>query len=159
MAKRFLYVCAGVFLLALAYAFVNEQGVARFRLRDRGQRALYAALVSRADSALAHRKFTAAADAYRQASSTTEDKKRFAANQLDMVEVRPYRVRLQSVLVKPTRPDGEPWAGRPNPALVEQMASPTGFEPVSPDRKSGVLDQPRRWGRRFEPRASAGVEP
>ncbi len=32
------------------------------------------------------------------------------------------------------------------PRIPESMASPTGFEPVSSDRKSDVLDQTRRWG-------------
>jgi hypothetical protein len=39
------------------------------------------------------------------------DESRFAAAEVDRVRLRPYAIRVRSILVKPVRPDGGPWAG------------------------------------------------
>jgi hypothetical protein len=61
--------------------------------------------------------YEAAAQAFRDAIATGRDSQGFAAEELELVEIRPYRFKLLSVLVRPVRPDGRPWSGPKNKNL------------------------------------------
>ncbi len=78
----------------------------------------YAEGMARGESALAQRDFVSSAQGYRQAVESGHDRDRAAAAQLERVEIRPYSIRLRSVLVMPTRLDGRPWVGPANPLLA-----------------------------------------
>jgi hypothetical protein len=79
--------------------------------------ARYTRGMAQGESALTRRDFTASAEGYRQAIQSGMDRDGYAAAQLARVAVRPYAIRVRSVLAMPTRPDGNPWVGRPNPML------------------------------------------
>jgi hypothetical protein len=84
--------------------------------------ARYAGGVGAAEAALARRDFFTAAGAYRQAVESGQDATGYATAQLELVEVRPYTVRIRSVLARPMRPDGRPWVGHMNPYLSRLLA-------------------------------------
>ncbi|MBN1210694.1 MAG: hypothetical protein JXB05_37950 [Myxococcaceae bacterium] len=79
--------------------------------------ARYAAGVAAGEAALARRDYFNAAQGYRQAVESGQDTSGYAATQLNLVEVRPYVVRIRSVLARPMRPDGRPWVGNMNPYM------------------------------------------
>ncbi len=79
--------------------------------------ARYAGGMNLGETAMARRDFGAATAGYRQAVESGHDADGYAAQQLRLVEVRPYAVRLHSVLAHPLRPDGRPWVGRMNRQL------------------------------------------
>ncbi|WP_242342198.1 hypothetical protein [Anaeromyxobacter terrae] len=86
---------------------------AALKLRPNGRaqpRARCAALLAQGDEALRRRDFAGAEKAFAEAAALEVDGG-IALAELDRVKVRPYAVRLRSVLVRPTRPDGWPWAG------------------------------------------------
>ncbi|WP_164009289.1 hypothetical protein [Pyxidicoccus trucidator] len=95
----------------------------------------YVRHVSGAEQQLVHRDWNRAADAYRSALRTGQDDG-YATQQLERVELRPYRVSLRSVLVVPTRPDGNPWVGAANPLFTRlaqkltQLAARRGMSDV-----------------------------
>ncbi len=77
--------------------------------------ARYAGGMNLGEGAMARRDFAAATAGYRQAISSGHDRDGYATQQLELVEVRPYAVRIQSVLARPVRPNGQPWVGRMSP--------------------------------------------
>lgn len=72
----------------------------------------YANLVISGDNATNARDFQAAAQAYAAAMALPDDRDRYAAAQHDRVVLRRWKFQIQSVLVHPLRPDGQPWSGR-----------------------------------------------
>jgi hypothetical protein len=98
--------------------------VSALKMRQGGRAeplARYAGGMNGAEAALARRDYFNAALGYRQAVESGQDTSGHAASQLELVEVRPYSVRIRSVLARPLRPDGRPWAGHMNPYLSRMM--------------------------------------
>lgn len=121
----------------------EERYVAALQMRSGGRAeplARYANGMNQGESALARRDFAAATSGYRQAVESGQDRDGYAAQQLDLVEVRPYAVRIHSVLARPVRPDGRPWMGRMNPYLsrIISMLERTGPRAGSTSRR--VID-------------------
>jgi tetratricopeptide (TPR) repeat protein len=107
------------------WAAAESSYVAALKVKPGGRAeplARYAGGVGAGESALARRDYFNAANAYRQAVQSGQDSSGYAAAQLDLVEVRPYAVRLRSVLARPMRPDGRPWAGNMNPYMSRLVA-------------------------------------
>ncbi len=110
------------------WAAAENSYVAALKMKPGGRAeplARYASGVGAADAALARRDYYNAANAYRQAVESGQDTTGYAASQLELVEVRPYSVRIRSVMARPLRPDGHPWAGNMNPYLSRLIASLT----------------------------------
>ncbi len=102
------------------WAAAESNYVAALKMKPGGRAeplARYAGGVGAAEAALARRDYFNAANAYRQAVDSGQDSSGYAASQLALVEVRPYAVRIRSVLARPIRPDGRPWAGNMNPYM------------------------------------------
>ncbi|BDG05369.1 hypothetical protein [Anaeromyxobacter oryzae] len=118
---------------------------AALRLRPNGRAqplARYAAQLTAADAAVQRRDFAAAEKALADALRTGP-RDGIAARELERVRVRPYAIRLRSVLVRPTRPDGWPWAGGRGRELERVVARLASFE--GPAATSGLaLDLARR---------------
>jgi hypothetical protein len=74
--------------------------------------ARYAGQLRAGESAVQAKDWSRAARAYEAALQAGPDRDGFAAAQLERVRPRPYAIRLRSVLLWPSRPDGRPWAGR-----------------------------------------------
>jgi tetratricopeptide (TPR) repeat protein len=94
------------------YAEAKAAYDAAVQLRPRGRAeplARYAGLLTQGEAAIGARDFVTAERAFAEASRYPGD--RVAAEELDRVKVRPWAIRLDSVLVTPTRPDGWPWSG------------------------------------------------
>ncbi|MFP2908363.1 hypothetical protein ACLESD_25585 [Pyxidicoccus sp. 3LFB2] len=117
------------------WPLAQERYRAALSLRPGGRAAPleeYVRHVMGAEQQLVHRDWHRAADAYRAALSTGQDDG-YATQQLERVEVRPYRVSLRSVLVVPTRPDGNAWVGAASPLFnrlahkLNQLASRRGM--------------------------------
>ncbi|XXF76148.1 hypothetical protein P2318_24220 [Myxococcaceae bacterium GXIMD 01537] len=87
-----------------------------------GPLARYTGGMALGEAALSRRDFATAANGYRQALDSGMDPGGRAAERLAMVEVRPYSVRIRSVLARPMRPDGRPWVGSYHP-LLGQLTS------------------------------------
>jgi hypothetical protein len=76
----------------------------------------YARKLQAGDAAVERKDWPAATRAYDEAVKTGMDGQRgYAATQLDRVQLRPFAIRVRSVLVRPIRPDGSPWSGAPGP--------------------------------------------
>jgi tetratricopeptide (TPR) repeat protein len=86
----------------------------------------YTTLLVTAAEAVERREWGRAAANYRAASTLSLDREHYARAQVARVEVQPYRIRLQSVAVKPTRPDGMPWVGPTNPGLARVVGMALG---------------------------------
>jgi tetratricopeptide (TPR) repeat protein len=71
----------------------------------------YARSLAQGEQAVRKKDWARAAAAYEEAMKSGMDQTRFAAAELERVRIRPYAIRIRSVLVKPFRPDGSPWAG------------------------------------------------
>ena len=71
----------------------------------------YARALAQGEQAVRKKDWKGATAAYDAAVKTGMDQSRFAAAELERVRIRPYAVYVRSVLVKPFRPDGSPWAG------------------------------------------------
>jgi hypothetical protein len=71
----------------------------------------YARARGAGEQAVQHRDWPTATAAYDAAVRTGMDANGFAATELERVRLRPYELRVRSVLVRPIRPDGSPWAG------------------------------------------------
>jgi tetratricopeptide (TPR) repeat protein len=94
------------------YAEAKASYDAAVQLRPRGRAeplARYTGLLAQGEAAIGARDFASAERAFAEASRYPGD--RVAAEELDRVRVRPWAIRLDSVLVTPTRPDGWPWSG------------------------------------------------
>src|SRR5512138_708215 len=73
--------------------------------------ARYARDLAQGERLVQARDFPKATAAYDDAVKTGMDGSGFAAAELERVRLRPYAIRVRSILVKPVRPDGAPWAG------------------------------------------------
>lgn len=71
----------------------------------------YARGLAQGEQAVARRDWPRATAAYEEAVRTGMDSNGYAAAELERVRIRPYAIRVRSVLVKPVRPNGAPWAG------------------------------------------------
>jgi tetratricopeptide (TPR) repeat protein len=106
------------------WAAAQEKYEEALRMKSGGRAeplARYAEGMARGESALAKRDFEGATEGYRLAVDSGMDWDGSAAARLTAVEIRPYTIRLRSVLVMPTRLDGHPWVGPANPLLVRLM--------------------------------------
>jgi hypothetical protein len=96
------------------WAQAQEKYEEALRMKSGGRAeslARYAEGMARGESALAKRDFVTSAEGYRQAVESGMDRDGSAAAKLARVEIRPYALRIRSVLVMPTRLDGRPWVG------------------------------------------------
>ncbi len=74
--------------------------------------AQYAGGMANGENALRQKNYPAAEQAFRQAVQSGMDRSGHASERLRAVELRPYAVRIRSVLVAPVQQDGlTPWAG------------------------------------------------
>ena len=71
----------------------------------------YARGLAQGEQAVQRRDWPRATAAYEEAVRSGMDSAGFAAAELERVRLRPYAIRVRTVLVKPFRPDGSPWAG------------------------------------------------
>ena len=96
-----------------AEAQARYEAALQFRKGGRAEPlARYARALALGDAAVQRRDWPAATHAYDDAVKTGMDGQGgYAAAQLERVRIRPYAIRLRSVLVKPIRPDGAPWVG------------------------------------------------
>jgi tetratricopeptide (TPR) repeat protein len=95
-----------------AEAQARYEAALRFRKGGRAEPlARYARALGQGEQAIQTRDFPRATHAYEEAIRTGMDGSGFAAVELERVRIRPYAVRVRSVLVKPVRPDGAPWTG------------------------------------------------
>ncbi len=117
------------------WALAQDRYRAALSMRQGGRAAAleqYAGHMVHAERQLANRDWVGAADGYRSAVNTGQDDG-YASHQLERVQPRPYRVAVRSLLVVPTRPDGNTWVGVANPLFnrlahrLTQMASRRGM--------------------------------
>ncbi|HET7754050.1 MAG TPA: hypothetical protein VFK85_09075 [Anaeromyxobacteraceae bacterium] len=73
--------------------------------------ARYCAEMRAGQAAAQSRQWDRAAKAYQAAARLGVADGGQAAQDLERVQMRPYAIRLRSVLVRPSRPDGRPWVG------------------------------------------------
>jgi tetratricopeptide (TPR) repeat protein len=102
------------------WAEAQEKYEEALRMKSGGRAeplARYAGGMAQGDAALAKQDFVASAEGYRQAVASGLDRAGAAATRLARVEIRPYALRVRSVLVMPTRLDGRPWVGPAAPFL------------------------------------------
>jgi tetratricopeptide (TPR) repeat protein len=93
-------------------AQARYEAAQRFRKGGRAEPlGRYARALAAGERAVARRDWPGATAAYEEAVRTGVDASRLAAVELERVRVRPYAIRVRTVLVKPVRPDGAPWAG------------------------------------------------
>ncbi|ABS25906.1 hypothetical protein [Anaeromyxobacter sp. Fw109-5] len=127
---------------------------AALRLRPNGRAqplSRCAALLAQGDDALRRRDFPAAERAFSEAARLEVDGG-IALAELDRVKVRPYAVRLRSVLVSPTRPDGWPWVGSRSHRLDRAVARLASYTQGSAPAPIGVaLDLARRIPQENQP--------
>ncbi|HET7826318.1 MAG TPA: hypothetical protein VFK90_13365 [Anaeromyxobacter sp.] len=86
----------------------------------------YAHALVQGEQAVQRRDWPRATAAYEEAVRTGMDQGQLAAAELERVRIRPWAIRVRTVLVKPFRPDGSPWAGgrsRDFERLVGMLAS------------------------------------
>jgi tetratricopeptide (TPR) repeat protein len=109
--------------------FAWAEAAARFHaahaaLPDEAARAAerYARLAISAEAAVERGDWPAATRDYQEMTLLRAEQNGYAAGQLARVTIRPWAVRLRSVLVSPIRPDGMPWVGPPRP-VVARIAS------------------------------------
>lgn len=102
------------------YAEAQEKYEEALRMRQGGRAeplARYAGGLAQAEQGMGRRDFVAAAEGYRRAVDSGLDRDGMAAARLAQVEIRPYALRIEAVLLRLTRPDGRPWVGPPSPLL------------------------------------------
>lgn len=88
--------------------------------------ARYARGLAQGEQAVKRRDWPRAVAAYEDAVKSGMDTTQYAAAELERVRIRPYAIRVRTVLVKPFRSDGSPWAGSRNRAfdrLVGMLAT------------------------------------
>ena len=106
------------------WAEAQEKYEEALRMKSGGRAeplARYAGGMARGESALARRDFADSAEGYREAVASGLDRDGSAEARLAAVEIRPYTIRLRSVLVMPTRLDGRPWVGPASPVLARLL--------------------------------------
>jgi len=81
----------------------------------------YAGAMARGAAAAQHRDWPGAERAFSEAAQLNMDRGQASA-ELERVRIRPYAFVLRSVLVRPTRPDGHPWAGGRNREIDRVVA-------------------------------------
>jgi tetratricopeptide (TPR) repeat protein len=92
----------------------------------------YAGSMAAGDSAISKADWRAAQQSFRAALDSGQDKGGDAARLVEAVTVRTYAVRISSIFVQPTRPDGEPWVGRPDPLFGKLVTVAVGmYNPVA----------------------------
>jgi len=79
----------------------------------------YARLAISSGAAVERGDWPAATRGYQEMIDLRVEKNGFAATQLGRVTVRPWAIRIRSVLVTPLRPDGVPWVGPPSRTVVK----------------------------------------
>lgn len=140
------------------FADAKQSFDAALQLRPQGRAqplARYAGHMAEAQAAIGRRDFGAAERALGQALQAGVDRQ-YVQGELDRVRVRPYAVRLRSVLVQPLRPDGWPWAGGRSRDLDRVVARLAGFDPR--DASSGLaLDVARRLPAENQPTLAVTV--
>jgi hypothetical protein len=95
----------------------------------------YCRLALHADGAVERGDWPAATRGYQEMVDLRVERNGYAAAQLARVAIRPWAVRIRSVLVSPLRPDGVPWVGPPRPFVVRvanELARASGAPPSSP---------------------------
>lgn len=97
----------------------------------------YARGLAQGEQAVQRRDWPGATAAYEEAVRSGMDANGFAAAELERVRIRPYAIRVRTVLVKPVRPDGSPWAG----------GRTRGFDRVVGLLAAAAFDRPGRGGR------------
>jgi tetratricopeptide (TPR) repeat protein len=102
----------------------------------------YAGHMARGDAALQRRDFPAAERAFSDAARLNADRGQAQA-MLDRVQVRPYAVSFRSVLVRPVRPDGRPWAG-PQSRLLDRLTAAFDEATRSGGASGAAVDAARR---------------
>ena len=101
-----------------------------------------------AEQQVGNRNWVGAADAYRSAVHTGQDDG-YASEQLERVQPRPYRVAVRSLLVVPTRPDGNTWVGVASPLFsrlahkLTQLAARRGMTDVVVEMASAIPHENR----------------
>lgn len=118
-----------------ANAIARYEEAERFQAGGRAAGAArYAKLVMDGDAAVARKDWKAATDLYHQARSLPEDgRDRYAAAQWDRVLLKPYRIKLVSILVDPARPTGGPWVGTASSAF--RTSAPRVFDGRIPNTR------------------------
>ena len=96
--------------------FADAQGSyeAAARARPNGRAATlarYAANLRNAEAAVQARDWNRATQAYQAAVALGVDPGGYAAGELEAVRVRRHAIQLRALLVRPARPDGQPWVG------------------------------------------------
>jgi tetratricopeptide (TPR) repeat protein len=124
-------------------AKVSFEAATRLRPASRAAPlARYAGHLAAAETAIGRRDFAAAERALAEALRVGVADG-IAAAELDRVRVRPYAIRLRSVLVRATRPDGWPWAGARGRELDRVVARLASFDGAA--RTTGLaVDLARR---------------
>ena len=72
-----------------------------------------------ADAAVERADWPAATRGYQEMVDLRVERNGYAAAQLGRVTIRPWAIRIRSVLVTPLRPDGVPWVGPPSRTVVK----------------------------------------
>ncbi|MFL5351724.1 hypothetical protein [Archangium sp.] len=122
------------------FAEAQEKYEEALRMKQGGRAeplARYAGGLAQAEKGMARRDFVAAAEGYRRAVDSGLDRDGLAASRLAQVEIRPYALRIESVLLRLTRPDGRPWVGPPSPIFGRMLGKGV-------DLASGSNDAARR---------------
>ncbi len=105
----------------------------------------YAAALAQGADAAARRDWPTAERAFAEAARLEPGRTGVAAAELDRVRIRPYAIRLRSVLVRPTRPDGWPWAGARTRDLEHALARLARLDAASGRLPAGLaIDVARR---------------
>ena len=87
---------------------------------ERGRAAeQYCRLALAADAAVERGDWPAATRGYQEMIDLRVERNGYAAAQLGRVAIRPWAIRIRSVLVTPLRPDGVPWVGPPSRTAVK----------------------------------------
>src|SRR5512137_2698236 len=79
----------------------------------------YCRLAQAAEAAVARADWPTATRSYQEMVDLKVERNGYAAAQLGRVTVRPWAIRIRSVLVSPLRPDGVPWVGPPSRTTVK----------------------------------------
>jgi tetratricopeptide (TPR) repeat protein len=95
-----------------AEAEARYEAAQRYKSGGRAEAlARYARALARGAQAVQRRDWPRATAAYEEAVRTGMDQGQLAAGELERVRIRPWAIWVRSVMVKPLRPDGSPWAG------------------------------------------------
>jgi hypothetical protein len=165
------------------WADAQERYDAATRVRGGGRAATlarYAGHLRAGEAATQARDWPRATQAYQAAVALGLDRGDVAARELEAVRVRRYAVQLRRVLVRPARPDGQPWIGARtrvfDAVMIGARAADRGFESDDPSALRTAIEvatavpdenQPELWavidlgGRRFRtpPRRSLHATP